>query len=186
MPGPGRFTRENNSFGNFSSPARSSRWKREKQSFRVIVCYRSNDRNRFPSLLPLTLAPSLSLSLFLFLFFFVTSFALFASFDSCPRLSRAYILHGHTRILCSTLAVRSFLCRFFHISAAPFRGDRISRIVDFISSVCSNLFLIPIVSSIPREHLARSAPDYDHGRSSENCMEFFCLKCQTLYTVTRG
>lgn len=142
-----------------------------------------------PQSFPLATSPhtcSFSLSLYFFFFFFVTSFALFASFDSCPRLSRAYILHGHTRILCSTLAVRSFLCRFFHISAAPFRGDRISRIVDFISSVCSNLFLIPIVSSIPREHLARSAPDYDHGRSSENCMEFFCLKCQTLYTVTRG
>lgn len=141
-----------------------------------------------PQSFPLATSPHTcsSLSLSLFFFFFVTSFALFASFDSCPRLSRAYMLHGHTRILCSTLAVRSFLCRFFHISAAPFRGDRISRIVDFISSVCSNLFLIPIVSSISREHLARSGPDYDHGRSSENCMEFFCLKCQTLYTVTRG
>lgn len=143
-----------------------------------------------PQSFPLATSPhtcsSLSLSLSFLFFFFVTSFALFASFDSCPRLSRAYMLHGHTRILCSTLAVRSFLCRFFHISAAPFRGDRISRIVDFISSVCSNLFLIPIVSSISREHLARSGPDYDHGRSSENCMEFFCLKCQTLYTVTRG
>lgn len=118
MPGPGRFTRENNSFGNFSSPARSSRWKREKQSFRVIVCYRSNDRNRFPSLLPPTLAPSLSLSLSIFSFFFCNLFrSLCIVWFLSPSLPRIHTPRPHTNPLFHprgslfSLQIFSYFCR---------------------------------------------------------------------------
>ena len=114
MPG-GRFTRRNNSFGNFISLRASGRCETEEQSCVIVRTTAA----------PCPISP----------------------FYSSPVMEKYVRLHTRLSLpLCLLFSLHTF----FHISAAPFRGDRISRTVDFISPVCSNPFLIPIVSSIPR------------------------------------
>lgn len=119
--------------GNFSSRARSSPMEKGEAIVpRDRVCYRSNVRTAIVSSLSLSFF-FLFLFLFLFIFFFSVqlSLALFASFDSPSRL-RPH--RESSSVPPSRFAL--FSASFFHISAAPFRGDRISRTVDFISFVC--------------------------------------------------
>lgn len=149
--------------GNFSSRARSSPMeKREAIVPRDRVCYRSN-RNRF-----------LSLSLSLFYFYFYSFSFFFFAFNplslhrSIPRLA-------HMRsLLCSTLAVRSFLRKFFfiflplHFAATGFHGQLISS-HSFVSYSLFNSHCTFDLASSPRNR-----PDYrPHARwPVENCAEF--------------
>lgn len=113
---------------------------REEQLFRVAVCYRSNDHNCF-------LSPVHS--------FYSVSLPLHRLIPVPVQPARIHPV-AHTSF-CSTPVVCSFLCRFFliflplHFAATGFHGQLISS-----RSVCSNPFLIPVVSSIARELALRS------------------------------
>lgn len=140
-----------------------ARWKREKRSFRVIVCV----------IVRTAIVSSLSLSLFYFYFYSFSFFFFFAfnplsSHRSIPRLA-------HTRsLLCSTLAVRSFLRKFFfiflplHFAATGFHGQLISS-HSFVSYSLFNSHCTFDLASSPRNR-----PDYrPHARwPVENCAEF--------------
>lgn len=141
-----------------------ARWKREKRSFRVIVCV----------IVRTAIVSSLSFSLFYFYFysfsFFFFAFNPLSSHRSIPRLARA-----HTRsLLCSTLAVRSFLRKFFfiflplHFAATGFHGQLISS-HSFVSYSLFNSHCTFDLASSPRNR-----PDYrPHARwPVENCAEF--------------
>lgn len=139
-----------------------ARWKREKRSFRVIVCV----------IVRTAIVSSLSLSLFYFYFysfsFFFFAFNPLSLHRSIPRLA-------HMRsLLCSTLAVRSFLRKFFfiflplHFAATGFHGQLISS-HSFVSYSLFNSHCTFDLASSPRNR-----PDYrPHARwPVENCAEF--------------
>ena len=151
---------------------------REEQSFRVIVCYRSNDRNRFPT--PFSFSRSFFSTLFHSLSLSLSHYRLIpvSAPAECTRRAATH----RSSVPLSRFAL--FSAGFFHISAAPFRGDRISRTVDFISPVCSIPLLIPGVSSISRPGLSLSIQAAAWRKFLAN---FSVLNAADVtYEVTRG
>lgn len=141
-----------------------ARWKREKRSFRVIVCV----------IVRTAIVSSLSFSLFYFyfysfsFFFFCVQPSLFASFDSPSRPrphAKPPLFHPRGSLFSPQVF---FIFLPLHFAATGFHGQLISS-HSFVSYSLFNSHCIFNLASSPRNR-----PDYrPHARwPVENCAEF--------------
>lgn len=142
-----------------------ARWKREKRSFRVIVCVIV--RTAIVSSLSLSLS-FLFLFLFIFFFFFCVQPSLFASFDSPSRPrphAKPPLFHPRGSLFSPQVF---FIFLPLHFAATGFHGQLISS-HSFVSYSLFNSHCTFDLASSPRNR-----PDYrPHARwPVENCAEF--------------